>query len=135
MRTTPLAVTVLASALLLTACDTNGGGGDGKNKAKADAGCTVGVAVAAGAAPSAGDTGNVTVTLTSQSAQCVLNGFPGVALVAGGTSKAVPSDKTAKAQKLTLAKDATASFTITYTRGETSGKKSFPVKTVKFTLP
>jgi hypothetical protein len=134
MRTTPLAVAVLASALLLTACDSNGGGDDG-DKNKTSAGCTVGVSVAAGAAPSAGDTGDVTVTVTNRGADCTLNGFPGVDLVAGDTSKAVPADKTAKPAKLTLAKDATASFTITYTRGEAGGKESLAVKTAKFTLP
>jgi hypothetical protein len=151
MRTTPLAVAALASALLLTACSSSSGGGgaDGKHQtatetptasaptnATANAtGCKVGVAVAASAAPSTGDTGNVTVTVTNQDASCVLSGFPGVELVAGAASKSVPADKTAKPQKLTLAKDATASFTITYTRGAAGAKTSLPVKSVKFTLP
>lgn len=133
MRTTPLAVAALAAALLLTACDSDGG--DDGDKNKADAGCTLGVDVAASAAPAAGDTGNVTVTLTNRDAKCVLNGFPAVDLVAGGDTKTVPADKSAKPRKLTLAKDATASFTITYTRGGTGGKQSLPVKSAKFTLP
>ncbi|MGW1557695.1 DUF4232 domain-containing protein [Streptomyces sp. NPDC002144] len=134
MRTTPLAVAALASALLLTACDSNGGGDD-SDKNKTEAGCTVGVSVAASAAPSAGDTGDVTVTVTNRGTSCTLNGFPGVDLVAGDASKTVPADKSAKPAKLTLAKDATASFTITYTRGEAGGKQSLAVKTAKFTLP
>ncbi|MER8004924.1 DUF4232 domain-containing protein [Streptomyces sp. NPDC094149] len=132
MRTTPLAVAALAAALLLTACDSDGG--DDGDKNKADAGCTLGVDVAASAAPAAGDTGNVTVTLTNRDAKCVLNGFPAVDLLAGGETKTVPADKSAEPRKLTLAKDATASFTITYTRGGT-GKQSLPVKSAKFTLP
>ncbi|MCH5675069.1 DUF4232 domain-containing protein [Streptomyces gilvus] len=138
MRTTPLAVAALASALLLTACDSNGGGDDGDKNTKTNttsAGCTVGVSVAASAAPSAGDTGDVTVTVTNRGTSCTLNGFPGVDLVAGDASKTVPADKGAKPAKLTLAKDATASFTITYTRGEAGGKQSLAVKTAKFTLP
>ncbi|MFJ9905841.1 DUF4232 domain-containing protein [Streptomyces sp. NPDC101152] len=150
MRTTPLAVAALASALLLTACSSNSGGGggaDGKHQTATEtptasapantsaSGCKIGVAVAASAAPSTGDTGNVTVTVTNHDAPCVLSGFPGVELVAGATSKSVPADKTAKPQKLTLAKDATASFTITYTRGAAGAKTSLPVKSVKFTLP
>ncbi|NUP37677.1 MAG: DUF4232 domain-containing protein, partial [Streptomyces sp.] len=93
-----------------------------------------GVQVAASAAPSAGDSGNVTVTLTNRGSKCALNGFPAVDLDGGKTS-AVPADKAAKAQKLTLAKGATASFTITYVRGAAGGAKSLPVKTAKFTLP
>ncbi|WP_405870541.1 DUF4232 domain-containing protein [Streptomyces sp. NBC_00005] len=138
MRATPITVAALAAALLLTACDDNGGDGGGTSENKAGDACTldtVGVQVAASAAPSAGDSGNVTVTITNRDVKCTLNGFPGVDLYAGGTSTTVLADKAAKAQKLTLAKDATASFTITYVRGEAGGKKSLPVKTVKFSLP
>jgi hypothetical protein len=137
MRAIPITVAALAAALLLTACDGNGGDGDGKSKAAGDA-CTldgVGVQVAASAAPSAGDTGNVTVTITNRGSRCTVNGFPGVDLYAGDVSASVPPDKAAKAQKLTLAKDGTASFTITYVRGAAGGGKSLPVKTVKFTMP
>ncbi|GAA3801545.1 hypothetical protein GCM10022403_039770 [Streptomyces coacervatus] len=138
MRATPITVAALAAALLLTACGGNGGDSSSTNKNKAGDACTldtVGVQVAASAAPSAGDSGNVTVTITNRGTKCTLNGFPGVDLYAGNVSSTVPADKAAKTQKLTLAKDATASFTITYVRGGTGGKKSLPVKTVKFTLP
>ncbi|MFI7401832.1 DUF4232 domain-containing protein [Streptomyces sp. NPDC049541] len=143
MRATPITVAALAAALLLTACDSSGGDSGSSNKNadnenKAGGACTldaVGVQVAASAAPSAGDSGNVTVTLTNRGPQCTLNGFPAVDLQGGNTSGAVPADKAAKAQKLTLAKGATASFTITYVRGEAGGKKSLPVTTAKFTLP
>ncbi|NUQ99756.1 MAG: DUF4232 domain-containing protein [Streptomyces sp.] len=139
MRATPITVAALAAALLLTACDSSSGGDSGSsNKNKAGGACTldaVGVQVAASAAPSAGDSGNVTVTLTNRGSKCSLNGFPAVDLQGGRTSGAVPADKAAKAQKLTLAKGATASFTITYVRGAAGGTKSLPVKTAKFTLP
>lgn len=138
MRATQITVAALAAALLLTACDSGGGDAGSTNKNKAGGGCTldsVGVQVAASAAPSAGDSGNVTVTLTNRGAKCTLNGFPGVALQAGGASDTVPADKAAKAQKLDLAKGATASFTISYVRGAAGGQKSLPVKTAKFTLP
>ncbi|MEU6139937.1 DUF4232 domain-containing protein [Streptomyces sp. NPDC047081] len=136
MRATHVTVAALAAALLLTACDDNGGD-DSATKKTGDA-CvldSLGVDVAASAAPSAGDTGNVTVTLTNRDTKCTLKGFPGVDLYAGNVSTTVPTDKAATPAKLTLAKDATASFTITYTRGEAGGKESLPVKTVKFTLP
>ena len=137
MRAIPITVAALSAALLLTACDDNGGDSGG-GKSKAGDACTldgVGVQVAASAAPAAGDTGNVTVTITNRGAKCTLDGFPAVRLKAGATTSTVPSDKAAKAQKLTLAKDATASFTITYVRGAAGGKKSLPVKTAKFSLP
>ncbi|MGI5456715.1 DUF4232 domain-containing protein [Streptomyces sp. CA-249302] len=136
MRATHVTVAALAAALLLTACDDNGGD-DGAAKKTGDA-CTldsVGVDVTASAAPAAGDTGNVTVTITNRGTKCTIKGFPAVDLYAGNVSTTVPTDKAATPGKLTLAKDATASFTITYTRGETGGKKSLPVKTAKFALP
>lgn len=137
MRALPRTVTAaLAATLLLTACDD---GGDGKAKEPADSSvCAIdkmGVQVGASPAPAAGDTGNVTVTLTNRGSKCTLKGFPGVDLVAGGTSATVPADPAAQAQPLTLAKAGTASFTITYVRGEAGGKKSLAVKTAKFTLP
>ncbi|MCX5293980.1 MULTISPECIES: DUF4232 domain-containing protein [unclassified Streptomyces] len=146
MRATPITVAALAAALLLTACDDNGGDGaasgdtnkSGTSESKAGDACTldgVGVQVAASAAPGAGDSGNVTVTITNRGSKCTLNGFPGVGLHAGADSSTVPADKAAKAQKLTLAKDATASFTIAYVRGEAGGSKSLAVKTAAFTLP
>ncbi|MCX4882602.1 DUF4232 domain-containing protein [Streptomyces sp. NBC_00847] len=147
MRATPITVAALAAALLLTACDDNGGDGgtsksgtskNGTSQSKAGDACTldgVAVQVAASAAPGAGDSGNVTVTITNRGSKCTLNGFPGVGLRAGGDSSTVPADKAAKAQKLTLAKDATASFTIAYVRGEAGGSTSLAVKTATFTLP
>lgn len=142
MRATPLAVAALAAALLLSACDDGGGdstgsGGSGKAAGSGDA-CTldgVGVQVAASAAPAAGDSGDVTVTVTNRGAKCILNGFPDVRLHAGGSTSTVPSDEAAKAQKLTLAKHATASFTIEYVRGRTGGKQSLAVRTAGFSLP
>ncbi|MFJ2606802.1 DUF4232 domain-containing protein [Streptomyces sp. NPDC091279] len=91
--------------------------------------------VDASAAPDTGDTGNVTVTITNRGAECTVNGFPGVSLKADGTSVAVPEDKAAKAQKVTLAKDGTASFTLTYVRGAAGAAKSLAVKTGEFSLP
>lgn len=138
MRATPITVAALAAALLLTACDSSGGDSGSTNKNKAGGACTldaVGVQVAASAAPSAGDSGNVTVTLTNRGSKCTLNGFPAVDLDGGKAPGTIPADKAAKAQKLSLAKGATASFTITYVRGEAGGEKSLPVKTAKFTLP
>ncbi|MHC3472900.1 DUF4232 domain-containing protein [Streptomyces sp. 7R007] len=140
MRATHVTVAALAAALLLTACDDNGGDSDasGGGTKKAGDACSLGsvdAQVAASAAPAAGDTGNVTVTLTNNGAKCTLKGFPGVDLTAGSTSATVPSDQAATAQKLTLAKGGTASFTLTYVRGESGGAKSLAVKTMKFTLP
>ncbi|MGP4090663.1 DUF4232 domain-containing protein [Streptomyces sp. KR55] len=83
----------------------------------------------------AGDTGNIPVTLTSRGAECTLDGFPGVGLTVGGTSVAVPADQAARAQQLTPAKDAPASFTITYVRGEAGGADTLDVKTVEISLP
>ncbi|MGW1216448.1 DUF4232 domain-containing protein [Streptomyces sp. NPDC002499] len=140
MRATRITVAAFAAALLLTACDDGGGDGgsdSGASKA-AGGGCTldsVGVQVDASPAPAAGDSGNVTVTITNRGSRCTLDGYPGVDLTAGKTSAKVPEDKASAAEKLTLAKDATASFTITYVRGEAGGAKSLAVKTGTFTLP
>lgn len=140
MRAVPITVTALAAALLLTACSSDdgdsGGPADGGSKAAGSACAPADLSsqVAANAAPAAGDTGNVTVTLTNKGAECTLDGFPGVGLVAGGTSAAVEKDPAAEAQKLKLAQQGTTSFTITYTRGE-SGDKSLAAETVEYTLP
>ncbi|MDO0935266.1 DUF4232 domain-containing protein [Streptomyces sp. DG2A-72] len=138
MRATPLAVTALAAALLLTACDSGGDSAKETGKEKSTA-CTLGeVSLEIGpanAAPAAGDTGNVSVTVTNSSAQCTLDGFPGVGLHAGDSSAAVPVDKAAPSQKLTLAKGSTTSFTITYVRGAEGGKSSVAAKTMKVSLP
>ncbi|MFC9505994.1 DUF4232 domain-containing protein [Streptomyces sp. NPDC057002] len=145
MRTLPpLALAAaLAGTLLLTACDDDGAGTDDVKNADrpTTSACAIGdmgVQVGAGAAPAAGDTGNVTVTLTNQGARCALKGFPAVDLVAADSTASVPADKAAqaaKAESLTLAKDGTASFTITYVRGEASGPRSLPVRKVSFGLP
>ncbi|WP_030897681.1 DUF4232 domain-containing protein [Streptomyces sp. NRRL S-474] len=142
MRTLPpLALaTALAATLLLTAC---GGGkttdGDAKDAdRKTGSACAVGdmeVQVGAGAAPAAGDTGNVTVTLTNQGAPCTLKGFPAVDLLAEDSTTSVSPEEGAKAQPLTLGKGATTSFTITYVRGEAGSAKSLAVRKASFTLP
>jgi uncharacterized protein DUF4232 len=139
MRATPLAVTALAAALLLTACSDDGGDGGESDTSRAASACTiddVGIQVGpANAAPAAGDTGNVPVTITNRGAECVLDGFPAIDLSAGGTSSTVPVDKAAKATKQTLAEDGTTSVTITYVRGEKGGESSLAVKTLKVSLP
>ncbi|MET9380873.1 DUF4232 domain-containing protein [Streptomyces sp. NPDC002928] len=141
MRAMPITVAALTAALLLTACDSGGDTTDEKtttSKSSSTACKIDGVGVEVGpvnAAPAAGDTGNVSVTITNTGSECTLDGFPAVGLSAGSTSATVPQDEAAQAQKLTLAKDATASFTITYVRGEAGGAKSLAVKTVKFSLP
>ncbi|MFH9553204.1 DUF4232 domain-containing protein [Streptomyces sp. NPDC051445] len=152
MRAVPITVTALAAALLLTACgggDDSGSGGD-ESKGAASAGATgstgsTGTTCAAGdlgqevgpvdAAPAAGDSGNVTVTLTNKGADCTLDGFPTVELTADGATATVAKDEAAKAQALALPAQGTVSFTITYVRGEEGGDKSLAVKTVKFGLP
>ncbi|MFD5269136.1 DUF4232 domain-containing protein [Streptomyces sp. NPDC058335] len=140
MRAVPITVTALAAAFLLTAC---GGGddsasGDGQNKASSGTACAAGdLTMAAGAvnaAPAAGDTGNVTVTVTNGGKECTLDGFPKVELEGGGTTVAVPRDEGAESQPLPLAEQGTASFTITYVRGE-DGDGSLAVKTLKYGLP
>jgi hypothetical protein len=143
----PLALAAaLAATLLLTACDDAGTSADDVKNADRAGGsaCAIGdmgVEVGAGAAPAAGDTGNVTVTLTNHGARCTLKGFPAVDLVAENSTASVPADQAAQAaqaaqsESLTLTKDATASFTITYVRGEASGARSLPVRKATFGLP
>ncbi|POX55719.1 hypothetical protein C3489_09015 [Streptomyces sp. Ru71] len=147
MRATPITVAALAAALLLTACDSSNDTAGGTDNANAASGTTAtGTACRLGTvgaqvgpvseAPAAGDTGTVTVTLTNQGTDCTLEGFPQVTLQAGEKKATVPADQAAQSQKLTLAKDATASFTITYTRAaESSGAQSLAAKTATFTLP
>ncbi|GHF76294.1 DUF4232 domain-containing protein [Streptomyces griseosporeus] len=147
MRVLPISVTAVAAALLLTACgsgdgDPSGSGsasgsasGGGKNGDTAacrisDVGLEVGPV---SAAPAAGDTGTVTVTLTGRGTDCTLDGFPQVTLAAAGTDAEVPADKAAQGQQLTLAKDTTASFTITYVRGGAGA--SLPVDKLTVSLP
>ncbi|MDN0198067.1 DUF4232 domain-containing protein [Streptomyces sp. S.PNR 29] len=136
---TPVAVVAaLATTLLLSACDDGGGSGGATENSKKSTACVIddmGVQVQASAAPAAGDTGTVSVTLTNRGSTCTLDGFPSVDLYAGGGRTAVQPNQAAKPRKLTLAKDAAASFTLTYVRGEAGGGKSLAAKTAKFGLP
>ncbi|MEV7340417.1 DUF4232 domain-containing protein [Streptomyces sp. NPDC093544] len=151
MRAIPIAVTALVAALTLTACgdggndDGGGDGSDGGTKATASAAsdassaCKVGQVGMevdpASAAPAAGDTGIVPVTITNSGAECTLEGFPGIDLNAGEASATVAGDEAAQPEKLTLAKDDTVTFTITYVRGEAADANSLDAKTVKVSLP
>ncbi|MFK4100675.1 DUF4232 domain-containing protein [Streptomyces sp. NPDC019531] len=138
MRAAPLTVTALAAALLLTACDDGGdkaaGSGGGSGTA-----CKIGTMSVevgpANVAPAAGDSGDVPVTLTNPSAPCTLEGFPGIDLYAANMSTNLQPTQGAKSQKLTLAKGATATFTITYERGKAGGADVLDAKTLKISLP
>lgn len=139
MRTTPLAVpAALAALLLLAACGTGSGdeGGDGKRESAACSVDTVSMEVGpASIAPAAGDTGEVPVGFTNQSATCTLDGFPEVRLAGAGDSATVevPPTEGAKAQKLALAKGESASFTLTYERG-TPGDGAFDAESLQVDL-
>ncbi|MEV7074883.1 DUF4232 domain-containing protein [Streptomyces sp. NPDC093990] len=141
MRAAPLAVTALA-ALLLTGCsgDSDSSGGD-KATASPDNGTTCRIGAMdvevgpANVAPAAGDTGNIPVTLTNQSADCTLDGFPGVDLKAADSSASLAPAQGATATKLTLAKGTAATFTLTYTRGEAGAGASLDVTTLEIGLP
>ncbi|MEU0334903.1 DUF4232 domain-containing protein [Streptomyces sp. NPDC006193] len=135
MRAIPLTVTALAAALLLTACDDGGSNSKGGKGSACEIG---GVSVQIGSAsvaPAAGDTGEIPVSITNQSAPCTLDRFPGVVLDTGAADAAVPVLAGAKAQKLKLAKGDSASFSIGYVRGADGGGKSLAAKTVKISLP
>ncbi|MFJ9818826.1 DUF4232 domain-containing protein [Streptomyces sp. NPDC101151] len=135
MRAIPLTVTALAAALLLTACNDSGGGNNGKSSSACEIG---GVSVQIGSAsvaPAAGDTGEVPISITNQSAPCTLDRFPSALLNTGNAEVDVPVQQGAKAQKLKLAKGDSASFSITYVRGKADDKSSLGAKTVKITLP
>lgn len=136
MRTITLTVTAIAAALVLTACDDNGGGGGDKGSGSA---CQVGgVSVqigAAGMAPAAGDTGDVPVSITNQSAACTLDGFAEVELTSDGHTEKVPALSGAHAQKLKLAKGDSASFSISYVRGKSGDTGGLAAKKVEITLP
>ncbi|MFG3057538.1 DUF4232 domain-containing protein [Streptomyces sp. NPDC048231] len=127
-----LSAAAFATALALTAC---GSGGDGGKDAD-PAACRIGVEVGPGnAATSPGDTGNVPVTLTNRdSKQCTLKGFPAIELRDGDSAWTVPAEEGAKPAEVTLQKDETATFTITYVRGD-GGSDSAPVTTVKIDVP
>ncbi|MGW3494027.1 DUF4232 domain-containing protein [Streptomyces sp. NPDC001020] len=134
MRTlrVPLALTALAATLTLTACE--GKGGDDAEKSPK---CPITVKVGPGnAATTAGDTGNVPVTITnSGSDECAFEGFPGIELNDGKTSWTVADEKDVKPAKVTLQKNETATFTITYVRGKANGSLSAPAKSLKITVP
>ncbi|MFF8728858.1 DUF4232 domain-containing protein [Streptomyces sp. NPDC015171] len=135
MRAIPLTVTALAAALLLTACNDSGGGKNGKSSSACEIG---GVSVQIGSAsvaPAAGDTGEIPVSITNQSAPCTLDHFPGVVLKAGDTRATVPVLKGAQAQQLKLAKGDSASFSISYVRGKDGDKSALAAKTVRIALP
>ncbi|WP_328918651.1 DUF4232 domain-containing protein [Streptomyces griseoaurantiacus] len=145
MRATlPLAVTALAAALALTACDSGGDNGtdtarkNGTGTAAAGTACgfaELGLEIGpANAAPAVGDTGNLPVTLTNTKAgACTLDGFPEVGLLAGDTSWTVAREKAAQPAKLTLHQDESATFTLTYVRGEAGGKGA--ADTLRIALP
>ncbi|MEU1402732.1 DUF4232 domain-containing protein [Streptomyces sp. NPDC005728] len=135
MRAIPLTVTALAAALLLTACNDSGGGKNGKSSSACEIG---GVSVQIGSAsvaPAAGDTGEVPVSITNQSAPCTLDKFPSAVLHTGSSEADVPVLQGAKAQQLKLAKGDSATFTISYVRGKAGDKASLEAKTVKVALP
>ncbi|AOR32916.1 hypothetical protein BFF78_19255 [Streptomyces fodineus] len=135
MRATPLTVTALAAALLLTACHGGGSKSSGKNSSACEIG---GVSVQIGSAsvaPKAGDTGEIPVSITNQSKSCTLDQFADVVLNTGSTEAKLPALKGAKPQKLKLAKGESASFTINYVRGKDGDKTGLNAKTVKITLP
>ncbi|MGW0824364.1 DUF4232 domain-containing protein [Streptomyces sp. NPDC002845] len=141
MRTVPVAVTVLVAALALTACgdsDSDSGDNSGGGNSTACKHDEVGIAFGpSNAAPVAGDEGNIPVTVTYRGdATCTIQGTPGTDLYSGGSSWALSLQKNAKEPKLTLAKDESATFTISYVRGVAGDeKKGVAVDKVKFTLP
>ncbi|MFF4575786.1 DUF4232 domain-containing protein [Streptomyces sp. NPDC001410] len=135
MRAIPLTVTALAAALVLTACNDGGGGKNGKSSSACEIGRVSVQIGSASVAPVAGDTGEVPVSITNQSAPCVLDKFPGALLNTGKAEVDVPVQQGAKAQKLKLAKGDSTSFTISYVRGKAGDKSSVEAKTVKIALP
>ncbi|MFJ3231671.1 DUF4232 domain-containing protein [Streptomyces sp. NPDC086787] len=139
MRAITLTVTAVAAALALTACDDGGGGGTGGDKSTNSSACRIGeVSVQIGSAsmaPAAGDSGEVPVSITNQSAACTLDGFAGVELRADGTSEKVPALEGATGQKLKLAKGDSASFTISYVRGKDGDTAGLAAQSVKIGLP
>ncbi|MYR45778.1 DUF4232 domain-containing protein [Streptomyces sp. SID5910] len=146
MRTTKPAVAAMVAvtaALLLTACGSGGddggsadsGGGKSGTADRGPAACRIGetdVEIAPSPAPAAGDTGTVAVTLANHGPACTLDGFPAVTLTADGTPAEVPADEAATAQRLTLTADGTATFTLTYVRGDADG---LAVRSAEFALP
>ncbi|MFB7780902.1 DUF4232 domain-containing protein [Streptomyces bauhiniae] len=138
-RVIPLTLTALAAALALTACDDGGSGGADGAKSKTGSGCATGAVAlevgSASVAPAAGDTGEVPVSITNQSAPCTLDHFPGVVLRQGDRSVKLPASEGAQAQTLKLAKGASASFTVSYTRGADGDAAALKASTIEVTLP
>jgi hypothetical protein len=134
MLRVPFAVTALAASLALTACSSSKGGDDDAKKTPE---CPIAVKVSPGnAATTAGDTGNVPVTITNNGTKkCTLEGFPGIELTDGKNSWTVADEKDSKPVKVTLQKDETATFTITYVLGKAGGSLSAPAKTMKISVP
>ncbi|MEU7422488.1 DUF4232 domain-containing protein [Streptomyces sp. NPDC040750] len=135
MRAFPLTVTALAAALLLTACHSGGGDSGNKNSSACKIGGVSLQIGSASVAPTAGDSGEVPVSITNQSAPCTLDDFPGAVLKDGGTEHKVGVLAGAKAQKLKLSKGDSASFTISYVRGKANDKGGLAAKTVEISLP
>ncbi|MEW1773088.1 DUF4232 domain-containing protein [Streptomyces sp. NPDC086777] len=138
MRAIPLTVTAVAAALALTAC--NGSGSGSSSSGKNSSACEIGkVSVQVGSAsvaPAAGDTGEVPVSITNQSAPCTLDGFAGVTLKAGGgTSAAVGTQSGAKSVQLKLAKGDSATFSISYVRGKDGDGGSLAATSLTVALP
>ncbi|MFD8717924.1 uncharacterized protein DUF4232 [Streptomyces sp. Ag109_O5-1] len=141
MRAIPLTVTALAAALALTACSNSSSGGSNSSSSSSKNGstCEIGkVSVQVGpasVAPTAGDSGEVPVSITNQSAPCTLDGFAGVTLKAGGTSASLSSLSGAKNQKLKLAKGDSATFSISYVRGKDGDTASLAATSMTVSLP
>ncbi|MGW7426499.1 DUF4232 domain-containing protein [Streptomyces sp. NPDC054813] len=135
MRAIPLTVTALAAALALTACDDGNAGTSSKNSSACEVGKVSVQVGSASVAPAAGDTGEVPVSITNQSAPCTLDGFPGVTLKAGGTSATVSNLSGAKADKLKLAKGDSATFSISYVRAKDGDKAGLAATSMTVSLP
>ncbi|MGW7545760.1 DUF4232 domain-containing protein [Streptomyces sp. NPDC054770] len=135
MRVIPLTVTTLAAALALTACGNGGSGSSGKNSSACEIGKVSVQVGSASVAPTTGDTGEVPVSITNQSAPCTLDGFAGVTLKAGGTSAAVAAQSGAKTDKLKLAKGDSATFSVSYVRGKDGDKASLAATSMTVSLP
>lgn len=135
MRVIPLTVTALAAAFALTACGTGGSGSSGKNSSACEIGKVSVQVGSASVAPAAGDTGEVPVSITNQSAPCTLDGFAGVTLKAAGTSAAVAAQSGAKTEKLKLAKGDSATFSVSYVRGKDGDQASLAATSMTVSLP
>ncbi|MER7180197.1 DUF4232 domain-containing protein [Streptomyces hyaluromycini] len=138
MRAIPLtvtAITAVTAALALTACNNGGSGSSSKNSSACEIGKVSVQVGSASVAPAAGDTGEVPVSITNQSAPCTLDGFAGVTLKAGGTSAAVAAQAGAKADKLKLAKGDSATFSISYVRGKDGDGASLAATSMTVSLP